>query len=129
MNKKVYQKFIDEGYNVKPSDDKIYDFIVLEDEPIYVKIFKAPRMANITINNKYMWQILDGKKQMRFVHKTERFMNDNKKRKVILFLSVSNLRKWINECEMIQITPEVDIYGARIVALNRDEFKKLKWED
>lgn len=106
-------------YNAK------YDYVF--DTPAYKYYIKVvPNLANeeICVNNSVKWQLRKSfnDESMRFVENIEGLMRmdeeneRNAKRLYIVYPNARTLLKYINECEMVFIHPDTDVYGTNIIS-------------
>lgn len=132
--KKMYFEIESFLQGLIPEDKK--DSIILEKEfkPEYDYAFKTeeytylikviPNMVNeeICVNNSVKWQLRRSfnDESMRFVENVEGLMRldcDSKFKKLyIIYPNARSLLKYINECEMVFVNPDTDVYGANIVS-------------
>ena len=111
-------------FDLKKSQDKAYDYIFKTPNNVfYVKI--VPNFSNheICINNSVKWQIRKsfGDDSLNFVEGIETLMrmefNEKSAKKLyIIYPNAKALLKYINECEMVFVKPETDIYGATVIS-------------
>lgn len=101
-----------------------YDYVF--DTPAYLYYIKViPNQGNqeICVNNSVKWQLRKSfnDESMRFVAQVEGLMRmdiDSHKpyKKIyIIYPNARSLLKYINECEMIFIHPDTDVYGTNII--------------
>lgn len=92
----------------------------------YVKVIYNPANHEICINNAIKWQIRklgeNDENNMFFADGIEPLMrldlhNKNKKehKLFIIYPNTRALLKIINECEMVFVYPDTDVYGARVM--------------
>ena len=103
----------------------------LDDKKYLIKMIYHPKSYEININSKKYWQVNRGivssrksGEQMKKVYDLINFdLKENEYPKNTIKLYViypfsKRLLKVINECEMIFIKPNTDIYGCRIINYN-----------
>jgi hypothetical protein len=131
---RLYSKLIDIAGidNIKNIKSKAFDYEMLIDGRIYlIKMIYHPNKYEININSRKYWQVNRGivssrksGEQMLKVYDLINFdLKENNYPKNTIKLYViypfsKRLLKVINECEMIFIKPNVDIYGCHIVNFN-----------
>lgn len=85
--------------------------------------YKLPKNCQMTINNKYIWQILNGTSNFKTFSGVERLIDGRDPRKHvrvgIIVNNTQKIRRWINECEMEFVDPYTDIYGAKVCDLDK----------
>lgn len=102
-----------------------YDFYYEDDNDIiYIKIVNNPYNREICINNAIKWQIRSygASDEMVFVEGIDGLMRldlqyngKNQKKLYIVYPQARSLLKVINECEMVFIYPNTDVYGAKVI--------------
>lgn len=116
-----------EGFKLEYSEDKAYDFYYENAKNIiFIKIVFNFDKEEICVNNKVKWQLKKNKNdhRERYVQNIEPLMNkvfeSNKKvQKIfIVYEDSRSLLKYINESELIFITPKVDVYGSKVITYN-----------
>lgn len=115
------------------SNNPAFDFKMDYNNKLFlIKLIYNPSCYEININAKHYWQMNEGvvssrKKgeQMKGVYdltffdlKANNYPTDTVKLYVI-YPDSSRLMKVINECEMVMIGPNVDIYGCRVERYNK----------
>lgn len=132
--KKLCSKLIDIAGedNVKTIKSKAFDYeMIYNDRTYLIKMIYHPKGYEININSKKYWQVNRGivssrksGEQMKKVYdlinfdlKETKYPKNTVKLYVIYPFS-KRLLKVINECEMIFIKPNTDIYGCRIINFN-----------
>lgn len=114
-----------EDYNFLKLYNNKYDYVF--DTPAYKYYIKVvPNLSNeeICVNNSVKWQLRKSfnDESMRFVENIEGLMRmdeeneKNTKRIYIVYPNARTLLKYINECEMIFIHPDTDVYGTNIIS-------------
>lgn len=128
---KLYSKLVDiTGIeNIKRGTSKAFDYEINHNDKIYlIKMIYHPRSYEININSKNYWQVNRGVvssrktgEQMKKVYDLIEFdlkENNYPKNTVKLYVIYpysKRLLKVINECEMVFIKPNTDIYGCKVV--------------
>lgn len=117
-----------DDYNIEFVKKDAYDLVYEDDKRvIYVKIVYNPANREICVNNAIKWQLRThgGSEEMSFVEGIEALMRMDVKQKekynkkvYIVYPSARALLKVINECEMVFIYPETDVYGTYILSYN-----------
>ena len=119
---------------IKPSRAAEYKIERITSKEPYDYIFKTPKYNyyvqivpnfgayEICINNSVKWQIRKSfnDNSMNFVPNVDKLMrldlDDPKAKKLFLiYPTATSLLKYINECEMIFVRPETDVYGANVI--------------
>ncbi len=111
-------------FEIKKSNDKSYDYIFKTPNNVfYIKIIPNFSNYEICINNSVKWQIRKsfGDDSLNFVEGVEdlmrmEFSERNAKKLYIVYPNAKALLKYINECEMVFVKPETDVYGASVVS-------------
>ncbi len=108
----------------RTSGEKAYDYTFKTPTSIfYIKV--VPNFSNyeICINNSVKWQIRKsfGDDSLNFVEGVENLMRmefseKNAKKLYIIYPNAKALLKYINECEMVFVKPETNIYGASVIS-------------
>lgn len=117
---KVGEKFKDKGFTYTRIKNKAFDLILKKDgEEYYVKVIFNPREDEININSKYYFQINHGvvssRKKGEKLEKVYDLIDLNQKNKIyVIYPGSKRLMKVINECEMIFIDDNTDIYGTKM---------------
>jgi len=125
---KILEDVIVENQQVKCELEKTfspqYDYVLKTPNlDYYIKV--VPNLSNqeICVNNSVKWQLRKSfnDETMRFVEGIEGLMRmelDNSKAYKKLYIVYPNARtllKYINECEMVFIHPNTDVYGTNII--------------
>lgn len=121
-----------EAYDLVCEKNRAYDIkLSTKSFVYYIKIIKNFSNDEICVNSKYKWQLRSSAfdNTLRLVSDIENLMNleiqpDPRRliRKIyLIYPSCSNLLKYINECEMIFIYPDTDVYGTNIIT-----YKEIK---
>ena len=119
------------GYNISNEENKPYDYLISNENTTFiVKLIKIPEYFEIQINNKVTWEVkygagnTVGKAQpyKKYLKEIEPFMNlvvDNSFTKLVIATpKPKKLVKYINECEIVFVTPKTDVYGVKLISLN-----------
>lgn len=119
------------GYNISNEENKPYDYLISNENTTFiVKLIKIPEYSEIQINNKVTWEVkygagnTVGKAQpyKKYLKEIEPFMNldvDNSFTKVVIATpKPKKMVKYINECEIVFVTPKTDVYGVKLISLN-----------
>ena len=128
---KICAEKIEGEYKIEQANSLAYDFYIETiNHKYYIKLINNPNNQEICVNNAIKWQLRNSihEKDIRFVEGVEHLMrmdikNDGKTahKLYIVYPNARALLKVINECEMVFITPETDIYGAKIVTYKQLE--------
>jgi len=106
-----------------------YDYILdTKDYKYYVKVVPNFGGYEICVNNSVKWQIRKtfNDESMNFVPEIEELMrmelpkdDDRVPRKLyIIYPNARSLLRYINECEMVFVHPNTDVYGTNIMTYN-----------
>ena len=131
MNKDIFDaltalktKSHEHEFDLKKSNEKEYDYVFKTLHNVfYIKV--VPNFSNheICINNSVKWQIRKsfGDDSLNFVEGIENLMRmefseKNAKKLYIIYPNAKALLKYINECEMVFVKPETDVYGATVIS-------------
>jgi hypothetical protein len=119
------------GYNISNEENKPYDYLISNKNTTFiVKLIKIPEYSEIQINNKVTWEVkygagnTVGKAQpyKKYLKEIEPFMNlvvDNSFTKLVIATpKPKKMVKYINECEIVFVTPKTDVYGVKLISLN-----------
>lgn len=120
-----------EDYKLEHVKKDTHDFYFESEKSIYyIKVIYNFSNQEICINNAIKWQLRrvnDHNETLSFVEGVEPLMrldltNPNKKehKLFIIYPNITALLKVINECEMVFVYPDTDVYGANVVS-----YKKL----
>ncbi len=115
-----------EHYQLTAVKKETHDFYFESEKHIYyVKVIYNPANHEICINNAIKWQIRklgDMSENLVFASGIEPLMRldlkNKEKKEHKLFIVYPNTRallKVINECEMVFVYPDTDVYGAQVV--------------
>ena len=137
----IFKTLLSVSNDVKKIKSKAFDYeMKYNDKTFLIKVIYNPSSDEICINAKHYWQknhgVVSSRKkgdQIKGVYDLIFFdleANGYSKDTVKLYIiypESKRLMKVINECEMIFIKPEVDIYGCRIVNFLtlKDDINKL----
>lgn len=125
---RLFESLVDENepdeYNFIKVFNNKYDYVF--DTPAYKYYIKVvPNLSNeeICVNNSVKWQLRKSfnDESLRFVENIEGLMRmddeieKNIKRLYIVYPNARTLLKYINECEMVFIHPDTDVYGTNII--------------
>lgn len=141
IEESFYNKIKDLGYEVTNIENKCYDQIIKNSEITFiVKTIKIPEHAEIQINNKVTWEIkygagnTPGKAQpyKKYLKDIAEFMNleikENEIKLVIATPNPKKIVKYINECEIVFVTPYTDVYGTRLIGLGNTKIFEAPYE-
>ena len=106
----------------------------LTDSKLYLNVVIVPVNSRIQINNQTTWELKTGsqsslgdapKKSVR-LNEIEKFMGSsfNGKKIVVLLPKVSKIVKYINECEIILVDENTNVFGASVIS--GDNFNLFK---
>ena len=124
-------------YLIKKNDTSTFDYTFETPRVVYyIKIIPNLLNEEICVNNSVKWQLRRSfnDETLRFVEEVDGLMrmeinsSKNHKKLYIIYPNSRALLKVINECEMVFITPETDIYGANIITFKQleDNFELLE---
>lgn len=129
------------GYEISNIENKCYDQIIKNDKITFiVKNIKIPEYAEIQINNKVTWEIkygagnTPGKAQpyKKMLKDISEFMNletnTNEIKLVIASPNPKKIVKYINECEIVFVTPYTDVYGTRLIGQGNTKIFESPYE-
>ncbi len=112
-------------YKIEYVKNDAYDFYYEDSKNIYyIKVVNNPMNKEICINNAIKWQLRThgAVDEMNFVEGIDGLMRmDLKKNEkaqyklYIVYPTARALLKVINECEMIFIYPDTDVYGTKVI--------------
>ena len=119
------------GYNISKEENKEYDYVISNNSSSFiVKLIKIPEYSEIQINNKVTWEVKYGagnkigkaQPYKKYLKEIEPFMNlvvDNSFTKLVIATpKPKKMVKYINECEIVFVTPKTDVYGVKLISLN-----------
>lgn len=98
--------------------------IRVDDQVFYFKILLCPNNCDLQINNIETWGIY---KQGKFIYINEikKFINSKENNKIVVLASKAHtIKKVINECEMIMVDENVDVYNSLVI--NYDKINLIK---
>ena len=137
-----YNKIKELGYEIENIEYKCYNQIIKNGNTTFiVKTINIPDYAEIQINNKVTWEIkygagnTPGKAQpyKRMLKDISDFMNlvtkENEIKVVIATPSPKKIVKYINECEIVFVTPYTNVYGTRVIGLGNTKLFESPYED
>lgn len=113
-----------DGYRFERKTNLEYDYLFeTPNYKYYIKVIPNSGNQEICVNNSVKWQLRKSfnDESMRFVQNVEGLMRleveEQKKIKklYIIYPNARSLLKYINECEMIFIHPDTDVYGCNII--------------
>lgn len=141
IEENFYTKIKELGYEIKDVEFKCYNQIIKNNNVTFlVKLIKIPEYAEIQINNKVTWEIkygagnTPGKAQpyKKMLKDISEFMNletkENEIKLVIAAPSPKKIVKYINECEIVFVTPYTDVYGTRLIGLGNTKIFEAPYE-
>lgn len=103
---------------------KWYDCEIKHNGKLYLcRFYRLPNNCQMTVNNRYIWQILNGRPGIKTMPGVEKFIDGKDSRahiKVALIVNnKAQIRRWINECEMEFVDSYMDIYGAKMCDIEK----------
>lgn len=103
---------------------KWYDCEITYKGRLYLcRFYRIPKNCQITVNNRYIWQIINGRPGIVTVPRVEKLIDGKDPRPhvkvAVIVNNVGPIRRWINECEMEFVDPYTDIYGAKMIDLDK----------
>ena len=125
----IYKTLLSISNDVKKTKNKAFDYEMRHNNRTFlIKVIYNPSSDEICINAKHYWQknhgVVSSRKkgdQMKGVYdlifydlEANGYPSDTVKLYVI-YPESKRLMKVINECEMVFIKPDVDIYGSRVI--------------
>ncbi len=114
-----------DSFKIEKNSSNDFDYIFqTPNYTYYIKIIKNFGSHEICINNATKWQIRKSlnDNSMNFVENVEGLMrldvDDTKKKKklYIIYPNARSLLKYINECEMVFVKPNTDVYGTNVIS-------------
>lgn len=119
-----------ENYKLECVKKDTHDFYFESDKSIYyIKVIYNLSNQEICINNAIKWQLRrlgDHNETLSFVEGVEPLMrldltNSTKKehKLFIIYPDITALLKVINECEMVFVYPDTDVYGANVISYGK----------
>ncbi len=128
-----------EHFKLQKSNNSLYNYeLEIYDHKFVLKTISIPSYAEVQINNKVTWEIKYGagatpgraQPNKKYLSGIAGFMNyqNNEALKVVVLIPESKQTvMYINECEIILVTPMTNVYGIRIMNCNDFTlFKDLK---
>lgn len=135
---KKIQDRIDGKSTIIKCNSKTHDFYFeTPNKRYFIKIIYNPGNHEICVNNALKWQIRKSitEDRMHFVDGIEPLMrleiepsHKENKKLYIIYPNTKSLLKYINECEMIFIHPNTDVYGTNIITFSDFEEKFNEFE-
>ena len=129
LNKYLINTKNDFELNILKND--IYDIDLKVNNKHYaIKVLIIPEYSEIQINNRSTWELkygagnTPGKVQphKRYLNEISAFQarnfNNDITKLVLISPKPKKVVKYINECEIVFVTPKVDVYGSRIITLD-----------
>lgn len=114
-----------------------YDFnLKINNKEYLIKTITVPSFAEVQVNSKTTWEIkygagdVPGKAQpfKKYLSNISQFMhlkpNDNQIKVVVVIPRAKKIVMYINECEIVFVTPQTNVHGTRII--NCDDFSLFK---
>ncbi len=119
-----------EEYKLEYVKKDTYDFYFEDSKNIYyVKVIYNLSNQEICINNAIKWQLRrlsDKIETFSFVEGVEPLMRldltntEKKEHKLfIIYPDITAILKVINECEMVFVYPDTDVYGAKVISYSK----------
>lgn len=113
-------------YNVKVLKNEPYDIVCSkENRAFHLKIVFVPSNSEIQINNKTTWEVKYGagstigrsQPNRKLLTDVIEFMNYETENKVIVvYPKPKKIVKYINECEIVFVKPNTDVYGTNVIS-------------
>ena len=98
--------------------------IRVDDQVFYFKILLCPNNCDLQINNIETWGIYKQGK-FTYINEIKKFINSQESNKIVVLASEAHtIKKVINECEMIMVDENVDVYNSLVI--NYDKINLLK---
>lgn len=109
-----------EGSQYSIIENECYNYELKTPKAIYyIKIIDNSTNEEICINNSTKWQLRRSfnDSSLRFVPNVDAFMRKELKGKkiFIIYPNARSLLKYINECEMIIVRSDTDVYGTNVI--------------
>lgn len=106
--------------NIDGSDFKL----LINGKKYLIKVVIVPKNCDLQINNIDTWvcymKASGDSMKTKLINNLTRFMNSKQdNRIVILSNSAKTIKKVINECEMIMVKPNTDVYKINIINFNQ----------
>lgn len=133
-----YLKKQNNPYTLEILTNDIYDLDLKVNNKHYaIKLLIVPDYSEIQINNRSTWEVkygagnTPGKPQThkRYLNEISSFQAKDFEyeitKVVLIYPKPKKIVKYINECEIVFVTPKIDVYGSRIITTdNFGVFKK-----
>lgn len=128
--KEFLEKNYQENYEFQKSTNSLYNYdLKILDKKFALKIIPIPSYAEVQINNKVTWEIKYGagatpgraqpnKKYLSGIAGFMNYQTNEVTRVVVLIPESKQTVMYINECEIIFVTPTTNVYGIRIMNCN-----------
>ena len=127
-------------YTLTESENKLYNYDFKVNNKTYLlKIVNIPSFAEIQINNYNTWEVkygagdTPGKPQpyKRFLNELRPYLNlktsESEQRLIILTPKAKKIVKYINECEIVFVKNDTDVYGSKVI--NEYDYKWILLEN
>ena len=121
------------NYELEKPKNVPYDYLVkINNKEFLIKTISVPNHAEVQVNSKTTWEIkygagdVPGKAQpfKKYLSNISQFMhyknNDNQVKVVVVIPKAKKLVMYINECEIVFITPQTNVHGTRVI--NCDDY-------
>lgn len=125
------------NYELEKSKNVPYDYCLkINNKEYLIKTISVPSYAEVQINSKTTWEIkygagdTPGKAQpfKKYLSNISQFMhlknNENQIKVVVVIPKAKKIVMYINECEIVFVTPQTNVHGTRII--NCDDFSLFK---
>ena len=98
--------------------------LLINGKEFYIKVVIVPKNCDLQINNIDTWvcyiKASSDSMKTKLVNNLSSFMNSSlDNRIVILSKKAKTIKKVINECEMIMVKPETDVYKINIINFDK----------
>lgn len=98
--------------------------IKINNQIFYFKILLCPNNCDLQINNIETWGIYKNGK-FTYINDIKKFINSKVSNKIVVLASKAHtIKKVINECEMIMVNENVDVYNSLVI--NYDKINLIK---
>lgn len=117
------------GYEITEVNNEPYHLIIKNDQVTFLaKLIEIPQYAEIQVNNNITWEIKYGagntpgkpqpySKYLKDISSFVKLQPENNEIKLVIASPApKKITKWINECEIIFVTPYTDVYSTRIIS-------------
>lgn len=114
---------------IKASVDGISFVLKTENKTYNVKVLSVPKNCDLQVNNIDTWMIYkksfgSGTLSCKEIDNMTSFMKSSLENRIVILSSkAKTIKKVINECEMIMVKPDTNIYGVNII--NFDQIEHL----